>query len=249
MKKLLITILATGITFPAVAGWQDFLKQQVDSVTQGGSTSSLSGMASSALSQDDMIAGMKQALEKGVGHAVDNLGKSDGFLGNADVKIPMPPQLQKLEKLLRQLGQDEYADQFVTTMNRAAEQAVPLSRDALQKGVSELTVEDVKTIISGPDDAATSYLRKTSGEQLKASIAPMVKQATDEAGVTSQYKSLFSNLGFMGNFMNPDDYDIDKYVTDKTMDGLFTMIADQEKQIRQNPLERTTDLLKRVFAN
>ena len=206
-------------------------------------------MASSALSNEDMIGGLKQALEKGVGYAVDNLGQVDGFMGNPKVKIPMPDKLEKLEKLLRKLGQDEYADQFVETMNRAAEKAVPLTRDVLVKGVQDLTVEDAKNIVSGPDDAATSYLRKTGGEQLRTAIAPMVKKATDEVGVTRQYKNLFSNLGFMGSFMNPEDYDIDKYITDETMNGLFTMIAEQEKMIRENPVERTTDLLKRVFAN
>ena len=247
MNKIIPAIVVLGISTAAFAGWQDFLKHQVYSFQKVESLS-VSKAASSALSNEDMIGGLKQALEKGVGYAVDGLGKTDGFLGNARVKIPMPDKLAQLEKLLRKAGQDEYADQFVTTMNRAAEQAVPLTRDVLVKGVKDLTVEDAKNIVSGPDDAATSYLRKTGGEQLRAAIAPMVKQATDQVGVTRQYKSLFNNLGFMGSFMNPDDYDIDKYVTDKTMDGLFVMIAEQEKMIRENPVERTTDLLKRVFA-
>ena len=247
MNKLIPFTFAFLASTSVVGGWQDFLKQQVDSF-QKGESSSVSSVASSALSNEDMIAGMKQALEKGVGYAVDNLGQVDGFLGNPKVKIPMPDKLQQLESLLRKFGQDELADQFVTTMNRAAEQAVPLTRDVLVTGVKELTVEDAKNIISGPDDAATSYLRKTGGEQLRTAIAPIVKNATDQAGVTRQYKNLFSNLGFMGGFMNPDDYDIDKYVTDKTMDGLFAMIAEQEKLIRENPVERTTDLLKKVFA-
>ena len=247
MKKIIPVFILVTASTAAVGGWQDFLKQQVDSFQKGESTS-VTSMASNALSNEDMIAGMKQALEKGVGYAVDNLGQADGFLGNPKVKIPMPDKLQQLESLLRKVGQDELADQFVTTMNRAAEQAVPLTRDVLVTGVRELTVEDAKNIISGPDDAATSYLRKTGGEQLRTAIAPIVKNATDQAGVTRQYKNLFSNLGFMGSFMNPDDYDIDKYVTDKTMDGLFAMIAEQEKLIRENPVERTTDLLKKVFA-
>ena len=248
MNKIISALILITASTAVVGGWQDFLKQQVESFSSGDS-SAVSDVASSALSNEDMIAGMKQALEKGVGYAVDNLGQTDGFLGNPKVKIPMPDKLQQLESLLRKLGQDELADEFVTTMNRAAEQAVPLTRDVLVTGVKELTVEDAKNIISGPDDAATSYLRKTGGDQLRAAIEPMVKKATEQAGVTSQYKSLFNNLGFMGGFMNPDDYDIDKYVTDKTMDGLFAMIAEQEKMIRENPVERTTDLLKRVFAN
>jgi len=245
-KKVLLTVLLT-MTATVSAGWQDFVKQQIGT-TQKTETPSLSNVATAALSQDEMIAGLKQALEKGVGHAVDNLGQSDGFLNNEKVKIPMPSQLEKLEKLLRSLGQDAYADQFVESMNRAAEQAVPMTKTMLEKGVRELTIEDAKNILSGSDDAATSYLRKTGGDDLRQAIAPLVKQATDNVGVTSQYKNLFNNLGFMGNFMKAEDYDIDRYVTDQTLNGLFTMIAEQEKQIRENPVARTTDLLKRVFS-
>jgi len=251
MKKTTVMILTGLMVMPVAAGWQDFLKQQVESVTsgsQGGTDGALTTMSGSMLSQTDIAAGLKEALEKGVGYAVDNLGKADGFLGNEKVKIPMPENLRKVEQILRQLGQDKYADEFVVTMNRAAEEAVPLTADILKKGVRELTIEDAKTILNGPDDAATSYLRKVGGEQLRERITPIVESATARTGVTSQYKNLFNNLGFMGGFMNPDDYDIDRYVTDKTMDGLFQMLAEQEKLIRENPVERTTDLLKRVFA-
>ncbi len=252
MKKITLIILCALVAMPVVAGWQDFLKKQVETVTSGdqgkSSGSALGGVAGAALSQSDMTAGLKQALEKGVGYAVDNLGKADGFLGNSKVKIPMPENLSKVEKVLRQVGQDKYADEFVVTMNRAAEEAVPLTADILKKGVRELTIDDAKQILNGPDDAATSYLRKVGGDQLRERITPIVEAATARTGVTSQYKNLFNNMGFMGGFMNPDDYDIDRYVTDKTMDGLFKMLAEQEKLIRENPLERTTDLLKRVFA-
>jgi len=252
MKKTTVMILTGLMVMPAAAGWQDFLKQQVESVTSGSQSSNTDGaltnMSGSMLSQTDVAAGLKEALEKGVGYAVDNLGKADGFLGNDKVKIPMPENLRKVEQILRQLGQDKYADEFVVTMNRAAEEAVPLTADILKKGVQELTIEDAKEILSGPDDAATSYLRKVGGERLRERISPIVENATARTGVTSQYKNLFNNLGFMGGFMNPDDYDIDRYVTDKTMDGLFQMLAEQEKLIRENPVERTTDLLKKVFA-
>jgi hypothetical protein len=252
MKKISIIILSGLVTMPVMAGWQDFLKQQVDSISgtekSAVSGSLVDGVAGAALSQTDMAAGLKQALEKGVGYAVDNLGTADGFLGNSKVKIPMPENLRKVEKVLRQVGQDKYADEFVVTMNRAAEEAVPLTADILKKGVSELTIDDAKKILNGPDDAATSYLRKIGGDQLRERISPIVKDSTARTGVTSQYKNLFNNMGFMGGFMNPDDYDIDRYVTDKTMDGLFKMLAEQEKLIRENPLERTTDLLKKVFA-
>lgn len=248
MKKITSILLLASIPVMAIAGWQDYLNKQVESF-QKGDSSSLSQAAGSVLSNDEMIGGLKQALEKGVDYAVDGLGKTDGFLGNPKVKIPMPDKLSQLESLLRKLGQDQYADEFVVTMNRAAEQAVPLTKDILKKGIRELTIEDAKNLLNGPDDAATQYLQKVGGDSLREKIAPMVKQATDNVGVTRQYKNLFNNLGFMGSMLNPDDYDIDKYITEETMDGIFTMLAEQEKQIRENPVERTTDLLKKVFAN
>jgi hypothetical protein len=253
MKKMTVMILTGLMVMPVAAGWQDFLKQQVDSVTSGAKNAKTDGalttMTGSMLSQGEIAAGLKQALEKGVDYAAENLGTTDGFLKNEKVKIPMPENLRRVEQVLRQLGQDKYADEFVVTMNRAAEEAVPLTTDILKKGVRELTIEDAKKILNGPDDAATSYLRKVGGEQLRGRISPVVQSATARTGVTSQYKNLFNKLGFMSGFMNPEDYDIDRYVTDKTMDGLFQMLAEQEKLIRENPVERTTDLLKKVFAN
>ena len=248
MKKITSILVLASLPVFVTAGWQDMLNKQVESF-QKGDTGSISQVAESALSNDEVIGGLKQALEKGVDYAVDGLGKTDGFLGNPKVKIPMPDKLSQLEGLLRKLGQDKYADEFVVTMNRAAEQAVPLTKDILKKGVRELTIEDAKNLLNGPDDAATQYLKKIGGDSLREKITPMVKQATDNVGVTSQYKSLFNNLGFMGSMLNPEDYDIDKYITEETMDGIFTMLAEQEKQIRDNPMERSTDLLKKVFAN
>lgn len=255
MKKPLIAMLAaallTTLALPVVANWGDFLKQQVEQVTSGssaGKDSAGSLAAASALSNSEMAEGLKQALQKGVDHAIENLGSRDGFLANPKVKIPMPDYLQQVEQILRKTGQDQYADQFVTSMNRAAEQAVPLTADVLREGVRDLTIEQAKNIVNGPDDAATRYLRQQGGDQLRSRIAPMVAEMTEKVGVTRYYKQLFGNLGFMGNMINPEDYDIDRYVTDKTVDGLFAMLAEQEKLIRENPLERTTDLLKRVFS-
>ena len=134
-------------------------------------------------------------------------------------------------------------------MNRAAEEAVPLTLDILKKAVTGMTIEDAKGVLNGGDDAATQYLRKAGGEEMRQRIAPIVSEATARTGVTSQYKQLFSKLGFLNQVIDPDDYDIDKYITGKTMDGLFFMIAEEEKKIRENPVERTTELLKKVFAN
>ena len=185
--SLAIALLASIFVFSvgAQAGWQDFLKEQLD--TFSGDDKGSDQLAS-VLSNDEVIAGLKQALEKGADYAVQSLGKADGFLGNNAVRIPMPDKLQTVEKTLRQLGQDKYADEFVTTMNRAAEQAVPLTLDILKKGVANMSFDDARSILKGPDDAATSYLREVGGEEMTQNISPIVADMTARTGVTSHYK-------------------------------------------------------------
>ncbi|TNG00500.1 MAG: DUF4197 domain-containing protein [Gammaproteobacteria bacterium] len=239
-----LCIFTVFASTPVNADWKSFLQEQLDSLGDGDTQSTVS----SVLSNDEMIAGLKQALEKGVGYAVENLGQQDGFWGNQAVRIPMPEKLETVEKALRSLGQDKYADEFVLTMNRAAESAVPLTKDILKQAVTSMSFEDAKQILKGPDDAATQYLRKVGGEQMSNKILPIVQEATSRTGVTQQYKNLFDKLGFMNQFINPEDYDIDRYVTNQTLDGIFHMIAQEEKQIRENPLARSTDLLKKVFG-
>ena len=203
--------------------------------------------AVSSLSNSEITEGLKQALEKGVGTAVSLLGKENGFFKNRKVKIPMPEKLQLVEDGLRKLGQDEIADEFVLTMNRAAESAVPATQEILKDAIKNMTMQDAKQILGGADDAATQYFKKSSGDKLKSSILPIISSATDKAGVTSQYKNLFDQLGFMKNVIDIDAFNLDDYVTDKTLDGLYTMMAKEEKLIRNNPAERTTEILKKVF--
>jgi len=241
-----LLILALSISFSSHAGWADSLKKQLD---KWGGDDASSKAVSSVLSNDEVVAGLKQALEQGADYAVDYLGKEDGFLSNPQVKIPMPEKLEIVEKTLRKLGQDKYADEFVLTMNRAAEQAVPLTLDILKQAITGMSIEDARGILKGSDSAATEYLRKVGGDQMMQKIAPIVARATAKTGVTQQYKKLFDKMGFMSKVMDPNDYDIDKYITGKTVDGLFVMVAAEEKKIRENPVARTTDLLKKVFGD
>ncbi|MEN8170953.1 MAG: DUF4197 domain-containing protein [Pseudomonadota bacterium] len=248
--KIIFTITTLTLASNSYAGWledlsnsSDKIQQQLQNLEKVDTTS-----IQSALSNEDIIAGLKEALIKGAGYAVDNLGKSDGFLKNTDVKIPMPEKLKEVESLLRQFGNDKYADEFVTTMNRAAESAVPLTLEIIKQGVTGMSIDDANGILQGPDDAATQYLKKTGGNKLGAKILPIVKDATSRSGVTARYKEMVGSLGFAGQFLNLDDYDIDTYVTKKTMAGLFTMIAKEEKKIRDDPAARTTELLKSVFG-
>ena len=134
-------------------------------------------------------------------------------------------------------------------MNNAAEAAVPLTLDVLKESIAKMSVADAKNILNGKDDAATQYMKRVSSERLEAKITPIIKQATAKTGVTKSYKTMYDKLGFAGKYLNLDNYDIDSYVTQKTMDGLFLMIAQEEKKIRDNPVERTTDVLKEVFGS
>ena len=248
-----LAVITLTISTNCIAGFFDDLvnsgKDKIDQVKTSVKESDASEAVSSALSNEDIVAGLKQALTKGASYAVDHLGKADGFLKNTAVKIPMPDKLSKVESILRKAGKEKYADEFVTTMNRAAESAVPLTRDIIKQGVADMSITDAKTILTGPDDAATQYLKKSGSDKLKSKILPIVKQATSKAGVTKVYKTMYGKLGFAGKYIDLEDYNVDNYVTNKTMQGLFLMIAEEEKKIRDNPAERTTDILRNVFGS
>ena len=212
----------------------------------------------SALSQDQVMSGLKEALAKGVQQAVSNLGKTDGFLKDAGVRIPMPESLRKVERGLRAAGQAQLADEFVTTMNRAGEQAVPEAASVLADSVRQMTAADAKAIVTSTNTAATDYFRRTAETNLYARFLPIVKKATEATGVTAAYKRMTgkAGLGGLGSFgglggasLNKDLLDLDGYVTRKSLDGLFMKIAEQEKLIRENPAARTTDLLQKVFGS
>jgi len=242
MKIFCIILLSLSTNF-ACAGWFDWLPKPSVTAT----TTVLS--ATTALTQDEMVRGLREALGKGVNQAVTNLGKDGGYLKNLDVKIPMPPKLQSVERTLRKLGQDKIADDFVATMNHAAEQAVPLAANIFTGAITNMTVADAKDILTGPNDAATQYFRKTSEDKLREKFEPIVKDATAQTGVTSAYKNLIKQAGPMAAFLGADAGDLDGYITQKSLDGLFKMIATEEKKIRENPVARSTDLLKKVFGS
>ena len=211
------------------------------------------------LSQDQMVQGLKDALARGLQQAIAGLGHDGGFLTNLDVKIPMPEKLQTVEKALRAMKQDKLVDDFVTTMNHAAEQAVPEAGSVFAGALKQMTIEDAKAILGGPNDAATQYFQKTTQTNLYAKFYPIVQKATQQTGVTAAYKNLMekANVGqglgsfgsaLGGSVLGKDSLDIDAYVTNRALDGLFKMVAAEEQQIRQNPVARTTDMLQKVFG-
>ncbi len=239
---VLCMLLLAMLIAPVQAGWLDRLKDEVlgsKAVTEG----------VSELASDEIVSGLREALEKGVRIAVDLLGQPDGFFANPKVRIPLPEHLQQLSSGLRLLGQDKYADEFELTMNRAAEAAAPEARAIFMDAIRDMSIEDARKILDGADDAATQYFRKVGEERLRERMQPVIEQATGQAGVTSAYNNLTKSLEFLGDVVDTRSLDLNNYVTGKALDGLFLMIAEEERRIRENPVERTTDLLKKVFGS
>lgn len=205
--------------------------------------------AASNISDNEISLGLKEALSKGVGFAIDNLGRENGFLDNAQVKIPLPKSLKNVEKALRFAGQGQRVDEFVEAMNRAAEKAVPVAFDIFVDSIKQMSFSDARNILfSGQDDAATQFFRRTSEEKLRGKFRPIVEEFTTETGVTQSYKRMMDKAGFMATIVGKDAQDLDGYVTQKALDGLFYMVAQEEKKIRKDPIGRTTSILKKVFG-
>jgi len=200
-----------------------------------------------AISSGDASAGVKEALAKGADYAVSSLGKDNGFLGNSKVKIPLPGYLQKAEGALRMFGMGKQADELVNTMNHAAENAVAEARPILSDSIKKMSVQDAKAILTGGDDSVTQYFRRTSTEPLTQKFTPIVKQETRKLQLAEQYNS-FAGKAASAGLIDQKSADIDSYVTQKAMDGLFLMIAEEEKRLRSNPLGASSELLKKVFG-
>lgn len=200
-----------------------------------------------AVSTGDASAGVKEALSKGADYAVSSLGRNGGFLGNDRVKIPLPGYLQKAESALRMFGLGKQADQLVETMNHAAENAVAAAKPVLVDSIKKMSIQDAKGILTGGDDSVTQYFKRTSSEQLTARFMPIVKKETGKLQLAEQYNQ-FAGKAAGAGLIDKKDADIDSYVTQKAMDGLFLMIAEEEKKLRANPLGAGSDLLKKVFG-
>lgn len=205
--------------------------------------------AAAKVTDTEISGGLKEALSKGVRFAVDSLGRENGYLDNARVKIPLPKSLQKLEKTLRFAGQGKAVDEFVGSMNHAAEKAVPVAIDVFVDAIKQMSFDDARKILfSGQDDSATQFFKRTSEETLREKFRPVVEEFTEKTGVTNKYKAMIGKAGFAAQLLGKDATDLDGYVTQKALDGLFLLVADEEKKIRENPIGRTTSLLRKVFG-
>ena len=201
----------------------------------------------SSLSNADASAGLKKALDQGINQAVGKLGVTDGFLKNPSVKIDLPPKLAKAQSMLRMVGAGHQLDDLVTSMNRAAEAAVPESKVLLKQALKKMSVEDAKKILTGGNDSATQYFKQATYTPLKDKFAPIIAHAMEKVKLGQTYDAVAKKAVALG-ILKPEDATLQSYVTDKTLDGLFLMMAEEERAIRKDPLGQASSLLKKVFG-
>lgn len=199
------------------------------------------------LSDRDASQGVKAALEKGALAAVALLGKTDGFLGNPKVRIPLPGFLEDAAKLLKFTGQSGRVDELITSMNRAAEAAVPMGKDLLVNAVKTMSVTDAKNILTGGDDSVTRFFAEKTRQPLGEKFLPVVTQATAKVGLAQAYNRVAGKAAGVG-LLKGDDANIERYVTGKTLDGLYTIIGEEERKIRQDPVGAGSAILQKVFG-
>lgn len=207
----------------------------------------LKGVNKTGLSDAKIGSGLKQALQVGTENAVKSTGKQDGYFANEAIKILLPAKLRTLEKGLRIMGKGAEVDQFVLSMNRAAEQAAPLAKPIFLDAVQQMTFEDARKILRGGDTAATDYFKLKTSDKLATAFKPVVEKAMANTGVERQFNKLMGSVPALP-FGKPEALDINRYVVTKSLDGLFLVLGQEEKKIRTDPAARVTPLLKQVFG-
>jgi hypothetical protein len=224
-------------------GMLDDLKEAGKTFLPGSEEQSGSG-----LDTGTVISGLKEALSIGSERAIDTISQTNGYLGNPDIRIPLPPQVEKVGNLMRQFGMSQLADDVETSMNRAAEKAAPEATSIVIDAIKNMSFDDARNILNGPDDAATQFFREQTSDRLTQLFRPSIEQSLDEVGSTRYYNQLSDQVASVPVVGENINLDLPDYVTEKALDGLFTMIAVEEKKIRDNPAARTTELLKKVFS-
>jgi Protein of unknown function (DUF4197) len=207
---------------------------------------SLNQRSTAGLSNDKIIAGLKQALQVSTGKAVALTGKPDGFLKNEAIKILLPPKLQTVGRGMRMLGMGAQVDELEVGMNRAAEQATPQAKAIFIAAVKKMSFDDARKILTGGDTAATEYFKRTSSAGLTTAFSPIVKRSMQRVGVVQQYNRVLASAP--GGSALAGQFDLNKYVVGETLAGLFLMLGEEEKKIRKDPMAQTTSLLKEVFG-
>ena len=215
---------------------------QLDSVL-----SKLSGGNKAGLGEGKIASGLKEALEVGTKNAVESTGRPNGYFNNPAIKILLPQKLQLMEKGLRALGMGPQVDEFILSMNRAAEQAAPLAKPIFLDALKQMTFQDARRILTGGDTAATDYFKQKTSSQLAVAFRPAVDKAMANTGVERKFKSLMGVASALP-FGKPEALDINRYVVSKSLDGLFFVLGQEEKKIRKDPVAQVTPLLKQVFG-
>jgi hypothetical protein len=216
--------------------------------TLGDVNKTLGTSSPAPLTTGEVAQGLKEALIKGISKGADLVSQTDGYFKNPEIKIPFPPEVKKVEDRLRQLGLGNEVDKFVMTLNHGAEDAAKEAKPIFIEAIRAMTIEDAWSILRGEQDAATQYLKRTTSNLLKEKFKPVIQTSLDKVNATKYYGDIvtrYNQIPFVQK-VNPD---LDDYATDKAIEGLFLMIAKEEKNIRENPVARTTELLKRVFGS
>jgi hypothetical protein len=240
-----LALLATSAHAFDLGGLRDQLGKLEK--TQAAENTAANPSALSGFSNRDQVGGLKQALTQGAETAVANLSKENDFLGNDKVRIPLPDSLQKAASLMQNIGLGKYADDLTTSMNRAAEAAVPEAKTLLVGAVKNMSVTDAKNILMGSNDAATQYFRKNPETALSAKFKPIVNHSMQKVKLAEKYDQ-FAGRGAQFGLVDQKDARLDEYITRKAMDGLFLMMSEQEKAIRANPMQAVGSLAQKVFS-
>ncbi|MCP3951540.1 MAG: DUF4197 domain-containing protein [Desulfobacterales bacterium] len=231
-----VVMLTSAVVAPAGAGFEDFFKNTLGKVLE----------SNTGLSENEIIQGLKEALEIGTDNSVTLLSRVDGFYKHPDVKIFLPEKVKQVESLLRTAGLGAQVDSFELSMNRAAEQAAPEARKLFWDAITRMTFDDAKNILEGRENEATLFFKDKTSTRLTELFAPIAHSAMAAVGVTRAWQDLdnsMSQIPFVESFR----FDLDAYVTGKTLDGLFFMLEQEERKIRQDPASRVTELLEKVF--
>lgn len=200
-----------------------------------------------SISNRDAVNALKGALDRGARAAVAQLGREDGFLGDARVKIPLPEGLRRAEKNMRRFGMAKYADELIVTLNRAAEAAVPEARQLFVDAVRQMSVQDAKGILTGGDTAGTDYFRRATAGELGRRFLPIVRRSTERLGLAQKYNQ-YAAKGVRVGLVEAQDANLDDYVTRKALDGLYFMVAEEERKIRKDPVGSASSLIRKVFG-
>lgn len=200
------------------------------------------------LSNTEASGGLKEALTQGVSKAVSSLGATDGFLGNSAVKIPLPDSLKKIQKGMKMFGMGKQSDELILKMNRAAEAAVPEAKTLLIDSVKKMSLSDAKSILTGPQDAATQYFKRTTSQQMTEKFLPIVQKATANVQLADSYNK-YAEMGSKFGVIKKEDANINQYVTQKALDGVYYMVAQEETAIRKDPVGQASSLIKKVFGS